>query len=161
MNTRISNLPQHKLATTLKDLRIDADALKAGQRTSAMSGVLGYETVTNNTWDDTATIGADSDSTNRQTILRVTWTGDGSQDIAFAAMAIDLYVNGTDSAHQLSPVNSSWTDGTRTASVSYNGMTVSHHTYIYEMNLTTLKAVTYYLKAYIYGSCLGTIGISH
>lgn len=160
MKTRIANLPVNKLVTTLKGLRTELDALKQPQRTSQASGILGYVTDSGNTWDATATPGSDGDTGNRTTTFTITWTGDGSQDIAFAELAVDLFVNGTDSAHQLTPVSPSWTDGTRNASVSYGGVSISHHTYTETITLTTFKAVTYYLKVTVYGSCLGTIGVT-
>ena len=86
--------------------------------------------------------------------------GDGSQDIAFANVSFDVFVNGTDSAHQLTPVIASWTDGTRVADITYDGVTISHHTYTAQFTLSTLKAITYYVKGFAVGSCPGTITAS-
>lgn len=160
MKTRIARLPAHKLVTTLKTLRTESDALKQPQRTSQASGVLGYLTDSGNTWDISNTIGSDGDGSSISTTFTITWTGDGSQDIAFAILAVDLYVNGTDSAHQLSPARPSWTDGTRSATVSYDPLLATGHTYPFDIFLTTFKSVTYYMKVRVYGSCPGSITIA-
>jgi hypothetical protein len=161
VQTRIARLPQHGLITSIRDLQQELKAIKEGQATSDRSGIVSYETVSGSTWDLTGTIGSDADTTNRVTTFTVTWVGDGSQDIAFANVIFNVFVNGTDSAHQLTPQTHSWTDGTRQAAITYLGYSgISHHTYPTQFSLTTLKAITYFVKAYALASSPGTLTVT-
>jgi hypothetical protein len=161
MRNRLANLPQNALVTTIRQLQTEITALKERQRISGQSGVLSYTSQTTGTWDATGTVGTDADTYYNSTTFTVAWVGDGSQAIAFANVAFSLFVNGTDSAHQLTPQTHSWTDGTRQAAVSYLGETlISHHTYEVQFGLITLKAITYYVKGYAVGSSPGTVTVT-
>src|SRR4051794_22104954 len=101
MAARTENIPGNELFKVLQQAKLDLDALKQRQRTSAQSGVLGYAVQSANTWDVQTTIGLDADTTTRVKDVFIDYVGDGSQDIAFANLSYTVFVNGTDSAHEL------------------------------------------------------------
>jgi hypothetical protein len=161
MNKRLANLPQNYLITSLRGIQTALNAFKQSQRISGRSGVLSYLTENEAPWDATATVGSNTDTDPVITDFTVTWVGDGSQDIAFANVSFSCFTNGTDSAHELTPNNPTWTDGTRTASITYLGTTrISHHTYEVQFSLSTLKEVTYYVKSFTQGSCPGILTVT-
>jgi hypothetical protein len=161
MNKRIAKLPANQLIATIRQSMTELAALKQGQRISGQSGVLSYAAQTDETWDVTGTIGTPSDTAWHSTTVTVTWTGDGSQDIAFANVSFDVFVNGTDSAHQLTPQSHTWTGGSEEAEISYLGQSeASHHTYAVQFGLLTYQEISYYIKGYGVGSSPGTITVS-
>lgn len=153
--SHVARLPANTLVASIKQLETDLYAFKQRQRISGQSGVLGYTTDTGNTWDLIGTVGSDSDTSDQTTAIEVVWEGDNSQVIAFANVAYDVFVNGTDSAHQLTPMSPTWTDGTRTASIEYQALSINHWIYGAPFQLTTFKAATYYVKAHVVASCPG------
>ena len=99
MTTRTDHLPSEQLFSVLGQAKLDLDAFKERQRTSAQSGVLAYFTQSASTWDIQTTIGTDADTSTRTKDFFVTFTGDGAQNVAFGNLSFNVFVNGTDSAH--------------------------------------------------------------
>lgn len=161
MNNRLGALPSEHMITELTELKQTLDAFKERQRTSGQSGVLSYFVQSGNTWDLTATVGLSSDTSTRTTTFTIQYIGDSSQPIAFANLSFNVFVNGTDSAHQLTPVTPSWTDGTRTASITYEAGFESETVVTAHFQLVTLKDVTFFVKAYASASQRGTISGSY
>jgi hypothetical protein len=152
-NSRVGNIPSNALFQALSDIGTDLDQLKERQRTSARSGVLGYSVVTDGDWDIDQTFGTNADTSSITKEVFIIYSGDGSQDVAFANVSYSVFANG----NELTPSDSTWTDGTRSASIAYFPLTLNQHTYIASFNVTTLKAVEVQIKAYIAASQRGTL----
>lgn len=157
---RLRNLSGNTLVSTLSELLNEQEEFKQLQRTSGQSGILGYDIRNSAQWDLTGTVGTDSDSFDILTTFSVVFTGDGSQQPVLGNVSYEVYVNGTDSVHQLTPQTSSWTDGTRSASIEYSGVDENILTYTSVFTLVTLKAVTYYIKAFAVASSPGTLVVT-
>ncbi len=157
---RTDNLQENKATQMVKQLITDVTAFKSTERISGRSGLLGYSTQSGSTWDLTGTVGSDSDSTKRVTLFNAVFTGDGSQVVTMANVTLLIYVDGTDTAHQLTPQTPTWTDGTHTASIQYQSLDVFRNVYTQPVQLTTTKSITYYFKALATASCPGTISVS-
>lgn len=152
-------LPGNRFVTTLTDLRTEVDAFRNGQRTSGQSGVLGYYQQSGNTWDYTDTVGTDAGSS-IGVLLKAVFTDDSSQPISMTNLSFLLYANGTDTAHQITPQAPVWTDGTRSARVTYGTLNISQHTVTQNFSLLLVKHVTFYIKAYATSSSRGTLTVS-
>lgn len=158
---RTSHLPADRLIRTITELSAEMIEFKSAQRTSGRSGVLGYLVQSGSTWDATGTVGFDTDGTlTRTSTYLMTFTGDGTQSPVMANLSFLFYANGTDLAHQITPVVNNWTDGGggHTANISYGVQSQSSPTvYSQSVTLLTQKAITYYIKAYAVSSSGGTV----
>lgn len=158
--SRLDQLAENYLQTAIGDLGREMAEFKNAQRTSGQSGVLGYLSQSADTWDLTGTIGSDADVSGATSTFKVTLTGDGSQLPFMADLGFYLYVNGTDAAHQLTPQDNTWTDGTRQAIVSYDAVTEPNISqYVETFTLLTSKAITYYIKAVAVASSPGSVTV--
>jgi hypothetical protein len=150
--TRTNQLPENTLAQMVSKLRTDLDELKNQQRTSGRSGVLGYFLQSTSSM---VTVGNDSSSATLLNADSVQFTGDGSQLYPVVNLTMNIYANGT----LLQPVgdNLSWTDGTRSSTVTGISYTYSGNTTHLDFLISTFKQVTYVLEAFAYASCSGTL----
>lgn len=77
--SRLSLALINQLTETLRQLQIDFNEIKNRQPTSGRSGVLGYTSQTNNTWDASGVLQSPSSNQGLSIGFIITFTADGSQ----------------------------------------------------------------------------------
>lgn len=159
MTKRTDLLLSNGLYKAMTDLQAEMTSFKNAQYTSGRTNIIGYVTESASVWDATGTVGSDSDgSLTRTSTYSMTFTGDGSQAPVMANLSFLFYVNGTDVAHQLTPVDNFFSDGSgRTANITYGAITETQTTYTQTVTLLTQMAITYFIKVYTVGSSGGTV----
>lgn len=168
--SRLSLTLINQLFETLRQLHIDFNEIKNRQPTSGRSGVLGYLSQTNNTWDKTEAIASPSTSFGYSAEFEITFTADGSQKYPIMNPFVDIYfTSALDPVPRKATYNPysgflNWTDGTNGATfnaylegVSTNA--ASQTTYKWRVSFSYFGSMTYYLKAFTRGSSRGTINV--
>jgi hypothetical protein len=157
--SRIDNLASNGLIDAITTLKTEMDEFKTAQLTSGRAGILSYISQSANTWDYTGTVGSDAGGTaTTNSTYSINFTADGSQSPVIANLSFAIFVNGTDTAHQLTPQVNAYNDGSgRTAILSYGSLSETQLAYTQTFSLLTQKAITVYVKAYAVGSSKGTV----
>ena len=174
MQQRIQQIPSNRLVSTLKQLQRNQDKLKTAQFTSGRSGLINYLTQTTSTWDSTGSASHTAFAPN--IIFTLTYTSDGSQPYPIALPYADLFINSVDEAHRLSVEQWKLTIGSNLVflgefadSGDYVNFLALNPTYALnpttyqwtaEVTTTATSAVTYFFKAYVRGTCPGTLSVS-
>lgn len=157
--SRLDNLPEQKLITEVQRLRSDLDEIRNRQAISGLSGILSYLTIRPATYDYIRNVGADTDTTAITQSWKISWAGGFGQSFPVAHINFQLFVNGTDVAHQLTPQTPTWTDGTRSVTVTYQGRGVVGGLWSFFFTVQSLKAVTIRIKMAAYASSPGALGL--
>lgn len=158
MSERTDAQPDNTLIQTLA--RLDADFQELKQKQPSKTGIV-YLTESTATWDATATVGVAGATSFLPLGFRITYTSDGSQDYPLTNGFVDVFANGTDEAHRI------LLNRNTQAGIGMDQFMVEDKAYWgnkTQMSWTidmAYKAVnTYYLKAHILGSCLGTVTVT-
>ena len=168
--SRLSLSLINQLFETLRVLQLDFNEIKNRQPTSGRSGVLGYLSKTNNTWDLTQAIASPSTSFGYSASFEITFIADGSQKYPIMNPFVDIYftsaIDPTPRKATYDP-NSGflrWSDGTN--GVIFNGYLqpvaanmASQTTYKWTVDFSYFGSMTYFLKAFTRGSSRGTISV--
>lgn len=163
---RTHRLEENRLVYRVKTLLRNLEELKKRQRSSGRSGLQSYFSQSVSQWDATGSI------TNGTRNITITFTGDGTQSFPISTPYVDIFANGTDEAHRV-PLDGTLlnTGGGNTARLiavdSWSDQLISDDTTVltdvnvtrWKMRLSVNGTVTYYIKAYVAGTSLGTVSV--
>lgn len=159
-----------QLFTTLRQVQLDFNEIKNRQPTSGRSGVLGYLSQTNNTWDKTEALASPSTTFGYSAEFEITFVADGSQKYPIINPFADIYfTSAIDPVPRKATYNPysgflNWTDGTNgvTFNAYLDGLSTnaaSQNTYKWRVSFSYFGSMTYYLKAFTRGTSRGTINV--
>lgn len=159
MNSRLSDRLVELPEQTLRQLRADIDALRGRQSMSAGSGLLGYTAQNDVEYDIKETI------SNAGVVLKLTFTGGGSQPYPFANPYLDLFVGGVGDAFRLDQVQQSVVDGPNFARlmtqflVEDTSLLGDRLSLAWTVGFQVVGTMTYQAKGYGLGTSPGSITV--
>jgi hypothetical protein len=168
--SRLSLALINQLFETLRILLLDFNEIKNRQPTSGRSGVLGYLSQTNDTWDKTETLSSPALNYGLSAEFEITYVADGSQNYPivnpFAEVLFSSAIQPTPTKAEYHPQSGflQWTDGTNSAQFNafldpVTGNAASANTYKWRVSFSYFGTITYFLKAFTRGTSRGTITV--
>lgn len=168
--SRLSLALINQLNETLRQLQIDFNEIKNRQPTSGKSGVLGYTSQTNNTWDKSGTLQSPEPNFGLSIGFEITYTADGSQPYPIVNPFADLqFRSASDPTWRTMEYNAagwlSWTDNNGASATATNylreveGFEGNQLVTKWTMYISYFGSLEYRLKAFTRGSSRGNIAV--
>lgn len=167
MRGGLNDLAGTRLVTELQRISSDLQQLKERQLVSGRSGLKAYLSQSDDTWDATGTAGP------ADIHITITFTSDGSQPYPIVVPYADVFINQIDEAHRLSIIQWFLTVsghavylGEFADSGDYvdflaldSSSALDPGTYQWTADITATTSVQYFFKAYVRGTCPGTVTV--